>query len=214
MMNKCGSEIRTITHNDIISPHGIAVDKLENVYVTILAGSLLKFNRKGKLVKKLNGLQKPGFVTVADNRVFVSEEGINQVQILDTNLRVIRQFGQTGSGNGQFNGLKKIVQVGTELFVADLSNNRIQVFDLEGHFVRAFGKKGSASETEWSPHGLCYDSSSEFLYVTECRGNCVIVFRRGGQFVASFGELEQPTGIAIDDDGFLYVCAIERIVVL
>ena len=149
VMNKCGNEIQTIAHNDIKHPHGVAVDKDENVYVT--TDSLLKFNREGKLVKTLSGLCNPGFVTVTDNRVLVSEDGGNRVQILDTNLRIIRQFGQSGSGNGQFNGPRDMVQVGAELFVADRNNDRIQVFDHEGYFVRAFGKKGSASEIVQCP---------------------------------------------------------------
>ena len=34
------------------------------------------------------------------------------------------------------------------------------------------------------------------------------VFRPGGEFVASFGDrVNTPYGIAIDDDGFLYICS-------
>ena len=32
-------------------------------------------------------------------------------------------------------------------------------------------------------------------------GGCVSVFRPGGEFVASFGKVGNPCGIAIDDDG-------------
>lgn len=210
VITKCGNEIRSIALTEV---RGVAVDKDENVYVvTYFADSLLKFNRKGKLVKTLNGVQNPLHVSVTDNRVFVSEQGDNQVQILDTNLRKIRHFGQTGRGNGQFVSPGETFQVGAELFVADCSNNRIQVFDLEGHFVRAFGKKGSASERVKEPIGLCYDSR-EFLYVTEFGGNCVSVFQKCGQFVASFGTIQHTFGVAIDDDGFLYVCTNGSIVV-
>ena len=208
VINMCGTEVRTIAYNDITSPHGVAVDKDESVYVTDRdTGSVLKFNRGGKLMKTCKGLQEPILVTVADNRVFVSEdEGL--VHILDRDLRKIRKIGQSGSGNGQFEWPRGIAQVGAELFVADRKNHYIQVFDLKGHFVRTFRKKDTASETVRCPVGLCFDPSSEFLYVTEFKlhGGCVSVFRPGGEFIASFGEINGPYGIAIDDNGFIYVC--------
>ena len=32
------------------------------------------------------------------------------------------------------------------------------------------------------------------------------VFKTSGEFVTSFGQFSSPTGIAVDDDGFVYVC--------
>ena len=210
VINTCGKEVRTIAHDNMTSPHGVAVDKDESVYVTERdTGSVLKFNRDGRLVKICGGLQNPLSVAVADNRVFVSEdEGL--VHILDRDL--IGKSRQTlSSGNGQFTYPRGVVQAGAELFVADAGNNRIQVFDLKGHFVRTFGNKGTI--VQW-PLGLCFDPSSEFLYVTEHDNGCVSMFRPGGEFVASCGKMAPPHGIAIDDDGFVYVCTTKDIVVL
>ena len=215
MISTCGKEVRTIAHDDITSPHGVAVDKDESVYVADrITGSVLKFSRDGRLVKTLKGFQKPLHVAVADNRLFVSEYHGSPVHILDRKLRKIGKIGQRACGNRneQFKDPRDIVQAGAELFVADHGNDCIQVFDLEGHFVRKFGK-GTASETVQNPIGLCFDPSSEFLYVTEYGNGCVSVFRPGGEFVVSI-KIAQPYGIAIDDDGFVYVCTQKDIVVL
>ena len=60
MIDTCGKEVRTIAHDDMTSPHGVAVDKDESVYVTdYYTGSVLKFNRDGRLVKTCKGLQRP-----------------------------------------------------------------------------------------------------------------------------------------------------------
>ena len=32
------------------------------------------------------------------------------------------------------------------------------------------------------------------------------MFKPSGEFVTSFGELNGPAGIAVDEDGFVYVC--------
>ena len=51
------------------------------------------------------------------------------------------------------------------------------------------------------------------MYVAESRSSRVSVFHTLGQFVHSFGkrgtgrgELKGPRGIAIDEDGFVFVC--------
>ena len=217
VINTCGKEVRTITHDDMTSPCGVAVDKDESVYVTDRdTGSVLKFNRDGRLVKTYKEFRNPRSVSVIDNRVFVSEYGGSLVHIFNRDFRKIGKIGQSacGSGNGLFNYPCGVAQVGAELFVADRGNHRIQVFDPEGHFVRTFGKKGTASEKVQWPAGLCFDPSSELLYVTEYGRGCVSVFKPGGEFVASFGKVNWPHGIAIDDDGFVYVCISSGIVVL
>jgi hypothetical protein len=50
--------------------------------------------------------------------------------------------------------------------------------------------------------GLCFDKFG-FLHVTVTAG--VFVFDRSGKNVTSFG-LQNPAGIVIDDDGFVFVC--------
>ena len=193
VFNTRGKEVRTIAHDDMTIPYGVAVDKDESVYVTDWdTGSVFKFSRDGRLVKMCKEFQKPVLVTVAVNRVFVSEdEGL--VHILDRDLIKIGKIEQArGRRNGQFTYPRGVVQAGAELFVADAGNNRIQVFDLEGHFVRTFGKKGTASETVQLPVGLCFDPPSEFLYVSERDGHCVSVFRPGGEFVAPIGKMAPP----------------------
>ena len=51
------------------------------------------------------------------------------------------------------------------------------------------------------------------MYVAEYCNNRVSVFRTSGEFVHSFGkkgsdrgEFDDPYGIAIDQDGFVFVC--------
>ena len=61
------------------------------------------------------------------------------------------------------------------------------------------------------PRGLCV--SGDYVYVTGDGNSCVSVFRTSGEFVHSFGkkgsgrgELKCPYGIAVDQDGFVFVC--------
>ena len=61
------------------------------------------------------------------------------------------------------------------------------------------------------PQGLCV--REDYVYVTECCNHRVSMFCTSGEFVHSFGEeesdrseLKDPFGIAIDQDGFVFVC--------
>lgn len=51
-----------------------------------------------------------------------------------------------------------------------------------------------------------------YIYITDCILHQVCVFRTNGDFIESFGspetfgKLNSPRGIAIDRDGFVYVC--------
>ena len=107
-------------------------------------------------------------------------------------------FGCYGDGDGQFNRPIDIAQdrVGN-LYVSDSRNKRVQVFDCKGQFLSTFRKKEIIF-----PCGISV-SSDQFVYV--CDNNCVSVFKTSGEFVTSFGQFNDPRGIAIDDDGFVYV---------
>ena len=88
--------------------------------------------------------------------------------------------------------------------MTDNDNNRVQVFDCKGQFLSTFSKKGAASEQLNCPYGICV-GSDQLLYVCDDGNKCVSVFKTSGEFVTSFGQFSHPTGIVINDDGFVYV---------
>src|SRR3954471_12746262 len=85
----------------------------------------------------------------------------NRVAKFDKDGRFIRQWGSTGSGQGQFNGLKALViDAQDNVYVADAGNKRIQVFDADGNFNREFGDIGT-------PLTMCVTrGATQYLYVS------------------------------------------------
>jgi hypothetical protein len=68
----------------------------------------------------------------------------NRIAKLDKDGRFISHWGSTGSGQGQFNGVKAIaLDAQGNVYAADAGNKRIQVFDGEGKFLREFGNIGT-----------------------------------------------------------------------
>jgi hypothetical protein len=85
----------------------------------------------------------------------------NRVAKFDKDGRFIRQWGSTGSENGQFNGVKSLaIDAQGNVYVADAGNKRIQVFDGDGNFKSQFGNVGT-------PLTMCMTpGSTQYLYVS------------------------------------------------
>src|SRR5262249_3898078 len=84
----------------------------------------------------------------------------NRVAKFDKDGRFIRQWGSTGSENGQFNGVKAVtVDPQDNIYVADIGNKRIKVLDADGNFKSQFGNVGT-------PLALCMTKgATPYLYV-------------------------------------------------
>jgi hypothetical protein len=85
----------------------------------------------------------------------------NRVAKFDKDGRFITQWGSTGSGQGQFNGVKAIaIDAQGNVYAADAGNKRIQVFDGDGKFLREFGNVGT-------PLAMCMTrGATQHLYVS------------------------------------------------
>ena len=211
VFDKDGKKVRTVTCEKFSNPNGVGVDKEDNMYVCDVSGSLLKFNKEGKLVEAIERKGKqPGefgdlsMIKIINDKLYVCDREDNRFQVLNTELEYMNSFGCYGRGNGEFNYPNDIAQDGAgNLYVSDTNNHRVQVFDYKGEFLFAFSEK-DASKQLCFPCGICIDSD-QFVYVCE-RGNpCVSVFKTSGEFVTSFGQFSNPEGMVIDDDGFVYV---------
>jgi DNA-binding beta-propeller fold protein YncE len=84
----------------------------------------------------------------------------NRVEKFDKDGKYIKQWGATGSENGQFNGVKSLaVDAQDNIYVADIGNKRIQVFDSEGNFKSSFSNVGT-------PMTLCMTKGpTQYLYI-------------------------------------------------
>ena len=97
------------------------------------------------------------------------------------------------------------------VYVTDRNNHRVQVLTMDGRFIRSIDKKGSGQGDLYGPRGVCVTG---FVYVAEYNNKRVSVFTKYGQFVTSFGNghVTSPHGVAVDSDGFVYVCSKESVV--
>ena len=218
-------------------PHGIDVDDQGNVWVADARGEgtrghqVIKFSPEGEVLMRLGTagvagrteetFDQPNDVLVAPNGdIFVGDghpaNGNNRIVKFSSDGTYITEWGETGSGPGQFHTPHALAMDSQGLlYVGDRSNRRIQVFDQDGEFIRAFYWFGRAS-------GLSIDSN-DMLYIADSESNWRRNpgFKRGiriasvsdGLVVAFIPDPEPDQdnagtsaaeGVAIDNEGNVY----------
>ena len=218
-------------------PHGIDVDDQGNVWVADARGEgnrghqVIKFSPEGEVLMRLGTagvagrteetFDQPNDVLVAPNGdIFVGDghpaNGNNRIVKFSSDGTYITEWGETGSGPGQFHTPHALAMDSQGLlYVGDRSNRRIQVFDQDGEFIRDFYGFGRAS-------GLSIDSN-DMLYIADSESN----WRRNPRFkrgiriasvsdglVVAFIPDPEPDqdnagtsaaeGVAIDNEGNVY----------
>jgi len=136
--------------NHFIMPHGLTVDKDNNIWVTDVGlHQILKFSHDGQLLMKL-GVAKvsgndslhfnlPTDVAIAtDDSFYVSDGyGNNRVVKFSPSGKYLFEWGASGNKQGEFDIPHGItLDDKGNVYVADRQNNRIQVFDSNGAFLK------------------------------------------------------------------------------
>jgi streptogramin lyase len=168
-----------------VFPHGIAVDKAGNVWITDGQGKdgkghqVFKFSPEGKV------------------------------------LMTLGKAGMAGDTRDTFNMPSDIIVAPNgDIFVADghagNSNDRIVKFSKDGKYIKEWGKKGTAPGEFDTPHALAFDSKGR-LFVGDRNNNRIQIFDQDGKFLDQWTQFSRPSGIFIDKHDVIYVADSESV---
>jgi DNA-binding beta-propeller fold protein YncE len=147
------------------SPHGLRVDKSNNIWVTdTVTHQVMKFTNEGQLLLTLGIKGQPGADAKTFNRptdvaftpsgdFFVSDGyGNSRVVKFSAQGKYLLEWGKRGTGPGEFN-LPHVMAVDSKrrLYVSDRENNRIQIFDLNGKFLNQWTHTGATQGMAITP---------------------------------------------------------------
>ncbi len=182
LFDQSGKVVRKFGAGKIVWPHGIYVDKDDNVWIADAVGyapvpdgvghTVMKFSPQGKLLMTLG------------------KEGV------------------AGAGPDVFNKPSDVlVAPNGDIFVADGhdagGNNRIVKFDKQGKYLGEWGTTGDNDGQFRDPHALAMDSQGR-LFVAD-RGNSRLqIFDQGGKHLATWTQFGRPSGLFIDKNDILY----------
>ena len=196
-------------------PSELTTDQHENIYVcTVFDHRVHKFTRDGLHIKSIGArgvlpghFNFPNGIRInSQEELYICDSENNRIQVFDLQLGFKRIFGGPGNGKGQFSFPSDVdFDSSGNIYVADSYNHRVQVFTPQERYVRVIGYKRFGSKELERP--LNMHIVNDFLFVTEHQKNHVTVFKTSGELVAIFGNgiLQQPEGIEVDIDGYVYV---------
>ena len=183
------------------------------IFMTTIKDYVIKMDMNGCTLASAGGRGfLPGLFHFANslkvskcNEVYVCDTKNNRIQVFDTNLNFLRSIGKKGNGPGEFNTPDDLdFDKDGNMYITEEHNHRIQVLTLQGAHIRFIGEFGHGLGQLQYPISLVI--YRRLIYVTDTCNSRISVFDIDGHHVTSFGEgLSHPEGIAIDEDGFIYV---------
>jgi len=204
--------VKTTKYGDFRSPVGLACADNGTIYITDSElGVIISTDEDLDAKDIIRGKAlRPTGISIVQNKLYVVDTGKHKIIILDMSGNYVGEFGQRGSGDGEFN---YPIQIGGRdtLCVVDALNYRVQLFSPDGKFVRSFGRQGNAIGRFASPKALALDSDGD-IYVTDALMDNFQIFNMQGQLLLSVGqngthdgEFMTPSGIAIDAQDRVYI---------
>jgi peptidylamidoglycolate lyase len=215
--------------NLFIMPHGLKVDKENDIWVTDVGlNQVFKFSHDGKLLMKLGvakvsgndnlHFDKPTDIAIAKDGSFYVSDGYGNSRILKFSAtgKYLFKWGKKGNGKGEFNIPHGIcLDSNGNVYVADRENNRIQVFDSNGKFIKQF-----TDNTFGAVCAVAFDKTESKLFAVDDftflnikhRGSVIFVFDTTGKVQTRFGRSGFYDGpvcwyhdIVIDNQQNIYV---------
>ena len=144
-----GKHLRSWGANLFVMPHGLTIDRQDNVWLTDVGlHQVFKFRPDGKLLLVVGEARVPGAdrthfnqptdVAVLPDGSFYVSDGYGNARVVKFSAAGEYQFewGRRGTGPGEFD-LPHAVDTDARghVYVADRSNARVQVFDNTGKFL-------------------------------------------------------------------------------
>lgn len=223
-----GKLLSTWGEGQFIMPHGLTLDREDNVWLTDVARQqVFKFTHDGRLLMTLGERGKGGsdathfnlptdVAPLADGSFYVSD-GYRNTRVIKFSAegRYEFEWGGKGSEPGKFNLPHGIaVDPRGRVMVCDRSNSRLQVFDPRGVFLAEW--KGAEIGR---PYGVSIDARGHVFVIDggdqsskvperskaaelDADGKVLEVF---GSYGAEPGQFQLGHDIAVGPDGSVYV---------
>lgn len=150
-----------------------------------------------------SGLKNPTSFLLANNAIYIVEQGNHRILKLDLNGNLIEKYGNRGSGNYQFDSPTDIASsTGLKIFVSDPGNNRIQVFDKRWQYLSSIkGNEKFRTRDEISPEYIGVNKQGEIFFY-DSRSKSIGKYDEDGAYLDQIpipSDIKDVSGLQIID---------------
>ncbi|HXD50131.1 MAG TPA: peptidyl-alpha-hydroxyglycine alpha-amidating lyase family protein [Gemmatimonadaceae bacterium] len=180
----------------MVTPHGIFVDRDDNIWVTDCACTGGRGGRGG-------GRGAPAAAASVGHQIFeFSSQG-----------KLLRTLGTPGGAREPgyfFQPNDVLVAPSGDIFVAEGHSSapgsvaRVLKFSKDGTLIKAWGQLGAGPDDFNQPHALAMDSRGR-LFVGDRANNRIKIFDQDGKLLDTWYQFSRPSGIYIDANDDIYV---------
>lgn len=167
---------------------------------------ILVFTENGQFLRSfgLNLVDMPTGISIDnEGRIFVVNRGNNKILLFNQN----GEYVSTVSKDGSLKNPRGIcLDSQGNLVVCDSGNKCVRFLSAEGNNFKTIGK----GRLEMPFDCVCYGNK---IFVSDREAHLIKVYNNTGKFLYEFGrygsgdgELNHPTGLAVDKTGHLLVC--------
>ena len=204
-----GKLVKSFGAEMILSPHGILVDKDNNVWVVDCACTIGGGRGRGGAAGAAPAPPSPAADPTKGHQIFkFSPDG-----------KLLLTLGKPGGGRDPeffFEPNNLLIAPNGDLFVAEghssrqgTSTARVLKFDKTGKLLGAWGTvfDSTTKDQPYSfnqPHALAMDSKGR-LFVGDRGYNRIKIFTQDGKLIDTWYQFSRPSGIVIDKDDRIYV---------
>lgn len=216
-----GKYLRSWGRGMFNNPHGLRVDRDNNVWVTDNADhQVMKFTRGGELLLTLGikghagadaqTFNRPTDIAFAASGDFYVSDGYGNARVVKFSKdgKYLLDWGKRGSAPGEFN-LPHSVQTDSKglVYVSDRENNRIQIFDSNGKFLKQWSHLGATQSIFITPQDdiwvLTHRDNEENLAYDSLAGRIFHLDLETGKVLGSIGS--PGHWLTVSSTGDLYV---------
>jgi sugar lactone lactonase YvrE len=198
----------------MIFPHGLYVDKQDNIWVTDGQDDAPLPARGGG--GRGRGTTEPGgrgAAPAAPTGPIGPRAGStkgHQVYKFSPEGKLLMTLGKPGGGADPeyfYAPNAIILSPKGDIFISEghgAGNNRLYKFDKDGKLIKVIGKLGTGPLEFDQPHSLAFDSKGR-LFVADRGNNRIQILDQDLNFISEMKQFSRPSGVFIDKHDVLYV---------
>ena len=228
--NFSGKIINSWGNNLFIMPHGLTVDRSNNVWVTDVGlNQVFKFSHDGKLLLKIGEanvsgsdrvhFDKPTAIAIANDGSSYVSDGYGNSRIIHFSAegKYLLEWGKKGSSKTEFDTPHGLCLDDDEnVYVADRENKRVQVFNPKGNFIKewhdsSFGRVCAISFNSAAKAFAAVDDATSWFNI-EHNGSDVLIFDTANNLINRFGRSTSKSNqkswyhdVDMDNEGNIYM---------